>query len=169
MVFVYLYNCYEFVNVYLVCVKIGVIFNLINFCLKVKEVFYIFQDVFLKVVVFEKVVELIVVIIERDFLNIFFWFIENDKFFYVSFYYEKVNEVFFEKVNIEIDEMDYCFMLYMSGMIGYLKGVLYCYCEMVEYSMICMYFLKYNRDSVGFVVVFLYYCGELNVGIILCI
>ena len=34
---VYLYNCREFVNVYLACAKIGAIFNPINFRLKAKR------------------------------------------------------------------------------------------------------------------------------------
>ena len=71
-----------------------------------------------------------------------------------------------EKVNIEIDEMDFCSMLYTSGTTGHPKGVLHRHREMAEHSMICTYFLKYNRDSVGLVVAPLYHCGELNAGII---
>ena len=70
------------------------------------------------------------------------------------------------KVNIEIDEMDYCSILYTSGTTGHPKGVLHRHREMTEHSMICTYFLKYNRDSVGLVVAPLYHCGELNAGII---
>lgn len=66
---VYLYNCREFVNVYLACAKIGAIFNPINFRLKAKELSYILQDATSKVVVFEKAVESTVTMIERDFPN----------------------------------------------------------------------------------------------------
>lgn len=86
---VYLYNCREFVNVYLACAKIGAIFNPINFRLKAKEVSYILQDASSKVVVFEKAVESTVAIIERDFPNTSFWSIENDKPSYASSYHEK--------------------------------------------------------------------------------
>lgn len=163
---VYLYNCHEFVNVYLACAKIGAIFNPINFRLKAKEVSYILQDASSKVVVFEKAVESTVAIIERDFPNTSFWSIENDKPSYASSYHEKVNAASPEKVNIEIDEMDFCSMLYTSGTTGHPKGVLHRHREMAEHSMICTYFLKYNRDSVGLVVAPLYHCGELNAGII---
>ncbi|MGE0995298.1 AMP-binding protein, partial [Bacillus sp. GMa5/2] len=122
---VYLYNCHEFVNVYLACAKIGAIFNPINFRLKAKEVSYILQDASSKVVVFEKAVESTVAIIERDFPNTSFWSIENDKPSYASSYHEKVNAASSEKVNIEIDEMDFCSMLYTSGTTGHPKGVLH--------------------------------------------
>lgn len=57
-------------------------------------------------------------------------------------------------------------MLYTSGTTGHPKGVLHRHREMAEHSMICTYFLKYNRDSIGLVVAPLYHCGELNAGII---
>ncbi|PFF14404.1 long-chain fatty acid--CoA ligase, partial [Bacillus anthracis] len=85
---------------------------------------YILQDASSKVVVFEKAVESTVAIIERDFPNTSFWSIENDKPSYASSYHEKVNAASSEKVNIEIDEMDYCSMLYTSGTTGHPKGVL---------------------------------------------
>ncbi len=71
-----------------------------------------------------------------------------------------------KKIDIEINEMDYCSMLYTSGTTGHPKGVLHRHREMAEHSMICTYFLKYNRDSIGLVVAPLYHCGELNAGII---
>ncbi len=70
---VYLYNCHEFVNVYLACSKIGAIFNPINFRLKAKEVAYILQDASSKVVVFEKAVEQTVAAIEKRFPKQFFF------------------------------------------------------------------------------------------------
>ena len=60
-----------------------------------------------------------------------------------------------KKIDIEINEMDYCSMLYTSGTTGHPKGVLHRHREMAEHSMICTYFLKYNRDSVGLVCTFI--------------
>ena len=50
-------------------------------------------------------------------------------------------------------------MLYTSGTTGHPKGVLHRHREMAEHSMICTYFLKYNRDSIGLVVAPLYHWG----------
>lgn len=98
--------------------------------------------------------------------NASFWYVEDDTPSYASSYHEKVNAASSKKIDIEINEMDYCSMLYTSGTTGHPKGVLHRHREMAEHSMICTYFLKYNRDSVGLVVAPLYHCGELNAGII---
>ncbi|AWC27704.1 fatty acid--CoA ligase [Bacillus cytotoxicus] len=163
---VYLYNCYEFVNVYLACSKIGAIFNPINFRLKAKEVAYILQDASSKVVVFEKAVEQTVAAIEKDFQNSSFWYIEDDKPHYAESYHEKVQAAPSTEVDIVIEETDFCSMLYTSGTTGHPKGVLHRHREIAEHSMICTYFLKYNRDSIGLSVAPLYHCGELNAGIL---
>ncbi|CAM4188892.1 long-chain fatty acid--CoA ligase [Bacillus manliponensis] len=163
---VYLYNSHEFVNVYFACMKIGAIFNPINFRLKAKEVSYIVQDASSKVVVFEKAVVSAISTIERDFPHVSFLYIEDDVPSYATSYHEKVNAASDEKIEIEIDEMDYCSMLYTSGTTGHPKGVLHRHRDMAEHSMICTYYLKYDRDSVGLAVAPLYHCGELNAGIL---
>lgn len=163
---VYLYNSHEFVTVYLACARIGAIFNPINFRLKAKEVSYILQDAASKVVVFEKEVESTMALIERDFPHTSFWYIEEDTPQYAASYHEKVNEAQAESIDIEVDEMDYCSMLYTSGTTGNPKGVLHRHRDMAEHSMICTYYIKYTRDSVGLVVAPLYHCGELNAGIL---
>ncbi|MGG2016551.1 fatty acid--CoA ligase [Bacillus sp. S10(2024)] len=163
---VYLYNSHEFVTVYLACAKIGAIFNPINFRLKAKEVSYILQDASSKVVVFEKEVESTIALIERDFPHTSFWYIEEDTPSYAASYHEKVNEAKAEPTSIEVDEMDYCSMLYTSGTTGNPKGVLHRHRDMAEHSMICTYYIKYTRNSVGLVVAPLYHCGELNAGIL---
>lgn len=163
---VYLYNSHEFINVYLACAKIGAIFNPINFRLKAKEVSYILQDAFSKVVVFEKAVTPTISMIERDFPQTSFLYIEDDVPSYATSYHDKVRASSNEKIEIQVDEMDYCSMLYTSGTTGHPKGVLHRHRDMAEHSMICTYYLKYDRDSVGLVVAPLYHCGELNAGII---
>ncbi|MFX3624157.1 MAG: fatty acid--CoA ligase [Ectobacillus sp.] len=162
----YLYNSSEFATAYFACMKIGAVFNPINFRLKAKEVAYILTDAAPKVVLFEKAVEPVISSIAGDFSSISFWYIENDVPSYAASYHEKVAAASSYLETIEVDENDLCSMMYTSGTTGHPKGVLHRHRDMAEHSLLCMYYLKYTRDSVGLVTAPLYHCGELHAGIL---
>ncbi|WP_416828652.1 fatty acid--CoA ligase [Ectobacillus polymachus] len=163
---VFLYNSSEFVTVYFACVKIGAIFNPINYRLKAKELAYILSDANPKVVVFEKAVEAVVASIESDFPSVSFWYIEEDKPAYSHSYHDIVSTSPSNLPIIEVVETDYCSIMYTSGTTGRPKGVLHRHRDMAEHSLICTYYEKYTRDSVGLIVAPLYHCGELHAGIL---
>ncbi|WP_028402499.1 fatty acid--CoA ligase [Ectobacillus panaciterrae] len=162
----FLYNSSEFATAYFACMKIGAVFNPINFRLKEREVAYILADASPKVVLFEKAVESVISSIEHDFPSISFWYIENDAPIYAVSYHEHVAKASSNLQMIEVEETDYCSMMYTSGTTGHPKGVLHRHREMAEHSLICTYYLKYTRDSAGLVTAPLYHCGELHAGIL---
>ncbi|MFD3447253.1 fatty acid--CoA ligase [Microbacteriaceae bacterium 4G12] len=162
----YLYNTSEFVTTYFACMKIGAIFNPINYRLKAKEISYILTDAAPKVVIFEKAVEPVIQSIEKDFSAISFWYIEEDIPSYAASYHEQVSIASSQIEPITVDEMDFCSMMYTSGTTGHPKGVLHRHRDMVEHSLLCTYYIKYTRDSVGLIVAPLYHCGELHAGIL---
>jgi long-chain acyl-CoA synthetase len=163
---VYLYNSSEFATVYFAAAKIGAVFNPINYRLKAKEVLYILSDAAPKVVLFEQAVASVINSIERDFPTTSFWYIDKDTPEYAVSYHEKVEEASSDFEEIEVEETDFCSMMYTSGTTGHPKGVLHRHREMTEHSTLCTYYLKYNRDSVGLVTAPMYHCGELHAGIL---
>lgn len=163
---VFLYNSSEFVTVYFVCMKVGAIFNPINYRLKPKEVAYILSDASPKVVIFEKAVEPVIASIEEEFPSVLFWYIENNAPDYAASYHDTVSQATSILPPIEVVETDYCSVMYTNGTTGRPKGVLHRHREMAEHSLICMYYEKYTRDSVGLIVAPLYHCGELHAGIL---
>ncbi|UOY92043.1 fatty acid--CoA ligase [Ectobacillus sp. JY-23] len=162
----FLYNSSEFATAYFACAKIGAIFNPINFRLKGREVSYILQDAAPKVVLFEQAVAAIVETLAEEFTSISFWCIDGETPAYATSYHEHMAKATDQPTFITVEESDYCSIMYTSGTTGHPKGVLHRHREMAEHSLICTYYLKYSRDTVGLVTAPLYHCGELHAGIL---
>ncbi|MDG4656755.1 fatty acid--CoA ligase [Ectobacillus antri] len=162
----FLYNSSEFATAYFACAKIGAIFNPINFRLKEREVSYILQDASPKVVLFEQAVAATVETLAEKFTSISFWCIDGETPAFATSYHEHIAKAIDQPIFITVEESDYCSIMYTSGTTGHPKGVLHRHREMAEHSLICTYYLKYSRDTVGLVTAPLYHCGELHAGIL---
>lgn len=158
----FLFNTSELATTLFACAKIGAIFNPINFRLKSEEVAYILNDAKPKVVMFEDILKNQVAVIQPQFSEIQFWFInENTPDFAIS-YHSEVGSAQSTAPAVEVDETDTYAIMYTSGTTGRPKGVIHRHRDMAEQSLICTAVLKYTKNDVGLVTAPMFHCAELH-------
>ncbi|WP_040206142.1 fatty acid--CoA ligase [Neobacillus jeddahensis] len=158
----FMFNTEELGTALFACAKIGAIFNPINFRLMPEEVAYILSDASPKVVLFEKALESVISAIEDRFDSMSFWFIDEDKPEYASYYQEKLAASSPDVVQAVVNENDIYAFIYTSGTTGRPKGVMHSHRNMVDQSVLCIASTKLDASDVGLVTAPMFHCAELH-------
>lgn len=159
-----LYNSSEFVTALFALVKIGAVFNPINYRLAAKELAYIINDAGSRIVIFEEAVrnELEKV---RDELTSVETFIYTDSNIpdYALDFYTLLEEKEESLPPIDIKEDDLYIIMYTSGTTGRPKGVMHTHRSMVEHNMSVIADQQLTYQDVGLCAAPLYHAAELHV------
>ncbi len=159
----FLYNSSEFVTALFALVKIGAVFNPINYRLAAKELAYIVNDAGSRIVIFEEAVrsELEKVKDELTSVEKFIFTDDNAPDYALDFY--PLLEGAGELPDIEIKEDDLYIIMYTSGTTGRPKGVLHTHRSMVEHNMSVIADQHLTYMDVGLCAAPLYHAAELHV------
>ncbi|WP_017727629.1 fatty acid--CoA ligase [Halalkalibacterium ligniniphilum] len=157
-----LFNTSEFATAYFACIKIGAVFNPINFRLTSKEIEYILQDAEPKIVLFEKAVKSQITPIADKLKATSLWYIDDDTPEYAKSYHQQIALASHERPNIVLTENDLYAMMYTSGTTGRPKGVLHTHRDMVDQSMIMIGMQRITNRDRGLSVAPMFHCAELH-------
>ncbi|QAS53085.1 fatty acid--CoA ligase [Halobacillus litoralis] len=157
-----LFNTSEFATTLFACMKIGAIFNPINFRLTEKEIQFILQDADPKVVLFEKATSLQVVSVAKEMTGVEFWSIDEEDLPYALNYNERINGVTSERPVCELDENDPYAIMYTSGTTGLPKGVIHTHRDMIDQALIMTACLRLEENDRGLTVAPIFHCAELH-------
>ncbi|WP_156112623.1 fatty acid--CoA ligase [Halobacillus sp. BBL2006] len=157
-----LYNTAEFATTLFACMKIGAIFNPINFRLMAKELEFILQDADPKVVVFEKATASQVQLIVDKLPDVEFWSIDEHNLSYAMNYYDKVSDKDTKSPTCELDENDPYAIMYTSGTTGLPKGVVHTHRNMVDQALLMTACLHLSEKDRGLTVAPIFHCAELH-------
>ncbi|MFG6147054.1 fatty acid--CoA ligase [Halobacillus sp. B23F22_1] len=157
-----LFNTAEFATTLFACMKIGAVFNPINFRLTAQEIDYIINDADPKVVIFEKATAVSVKGIAASLPHTTFWSIDEKELGYAEHYYDAIKEAQAMRPNVEVDEDDLYAIMYTSGTTGAPKGVLHTHRDMVDQALILTATLRLTAEDRGLSVAPLFHCAELH-------
>ncbi len=156
-----LYNTAEFAMALFACMKIGAVFNPINFRLMGKEVEFILRDACPKVVLYEKATSGPVAHAAKSVPNIQFWCIDEPDSFAKN-YYEETSKASSERPDCELDENDPYAIMYTSGTTGMPKGVMHSHRNMVDQSLIMSAVMRVTKNERGLCIAPMFHCAELH-------
>ncbi|VEF46060.1 long-chain-fatty-acid--CoA ligase [Bacillus freudenreichii] len=156
-----LFNTAEFATALFACIKIGAVFNPINFRLMGKEVEFILRDAAPKIVLYEKATSTPVAYAAKSIQDIQFWCIDEPDSFAKS-YYEKISKVSSERPDCELAEDDSYAIMYTSGTTGMPKGVMHSHRNMVDQSLIMAAVMRVTKNERGLCVAPMFHCAELH-------
>ncbi|WP_101842144.1 fatty acid--CoA ligase [Halobacillus sp. Marseille-P3879] len=157
-----LFNTAEFATTLFACMKIGAVFNPINFRLTVQEIDYIINDASPKIVLFEKATAESVRGAAESRPDISFWSIDEMELDYADNYYEMVAGQMTTTPNILVEEDDLYAIMYTSGTTGAPKGVIHTHRDMVDQALILTATLRLTPNDRGLSVAPLFHCAELH-------
>ncbi|MDA3128802.1 fatty acid--CoA ligase [Aliibacillus thermotolerans] len=157
-----LYNTSEFVMTFVACIKLGAIFNPINFRLTEKEIEFILADASPKIVVFEKAVRSEVQPLIEHFPQTQFWYIDEPLPNGVVSYYQKLQSTSSEVVKEILTENDDYAIMYTSGTTGKPKGVVHSHRDMVDQSTIMIGAQQLTSQDRGLSAAPLFHCAEMH-------
>lgn len=158
----FLFNAAELATAFFACAKIGAVLNPINFRLKSQELAFILEDAKPKIVLFEQMLAPIVASIQEQFLEIGFWYIEEDTPLYAENYHEKIAQASDSLPEIYVSEYDLYAIMYTSGTTGRPKGVMHRHRDIVEQSLICAAAMYLTDRDQGLVTAPMFHCAELH-------
>lgn len=156
-----LFNTAEFATTLFACMKIGAIFNPINFRLMGKEIEFILKDAAPKIVLIEKATSDAVLKAAATLSGVEFWTIDDcepD----VKHYYEQLVDVSAERPECDLNEDDFYAVMYTSGTTGAPKGVLHSHRNMVDQSIIMAAAMRVTKQERGLSVGPMFHCAELH-------
>ncbi|WP_226581847.1 fatty acid--CoA ligase [Halobacillus litoralis] len=156
-----LYNTAEFATTLFACMKIGAVFNPINFRLMEKEIAFILKDADPKVVLFEKETSDQIAPLAKQMPHVEFWSIDEELPFAVH-YYDRIEGVTSERPVCDLDENDPYAIMYTSGTTGIPKGVIHSHRDMVDQALIMTACLRLTEHDRGLTVAPIFHCAELH-------
>ncbi|WP_079528886.1 fatty acid--CoA ligase [Halobacillus hunanensis] len=158
-----LYNTAEFAVTLFACMKIGAIFNPINFRLTSQEISFIIKDAKPKVVLFERATAPQLKEIANERTHIHFWSIDEQQEVVLSrHYYDVLEGADRTPPFCEIDEDDYYAIMYTSGTTGLPKGVLHTHRDMIDQALILAHTLHLTHHDRGLTAAPMFHCAELH-------
>lgn len=159
-----LYNSSEFVTSMFALIKIGAVFNPINYRLAAKEMAYIINDAGSRIVIFEEAVRSELEKVKEELISVErFIFTDKHGPDYALDFYELLEGTGEGLPNIEITENDLYIIMYTSGTTGRPKGVLHTHRSMVEHNMSVIADQQLTYRDVGLSAAPLYHAAELHV------
>ncbi|MBH0230355.1 fatty acid--CoA ligase [Halobacillus yeomjeoni] len=157
-----LFNTAEFATSLFACMKIGAIFNPINFRLMSKELSFILKDADPKVVLFEKATSSQVQPLVQSMPHIEFWSIDEQNMEYALSYYEQIEGVSIDRPSCHLEEDDPYAIMYTSGTTGLPKGVVHSHRDMVDQALLMTAALRLTDKDRGLTVAPIFHCAELH-------
>ncbi|MFC7060935.1 long-chain-fatty-acid--CoA ligase [Halobacillus seohaensis] len=157
-----LFNTAEFATTLFACMKIGAVFNPINFRLTAQEIDYIIKDADPKIVLFEKATAASVEGVAVSLPQITYWSIDEDELSYAKNYYDAINHSQTSKPDCLVDEDDIYAIMYTSGTTGAPKGVLHSHRDMVDQALVLTATLRLTQHDRGLTVAPMFHCAELH-------
>ncbi|MFB4165543.1 fatty acid--CoA ligase [Alteribacillus sp. JSM 102045] len=157
-----LFNTSEFAMTLLACIKLGAVFNPINFRLTDKEIEFIINDAEPRIVLFEKAVENQIRPLADLFPNVEFWYIDEDPPSYAYSYYERLSIEDTTRPEVSLTEEDIYAIMYTSGTTGKPKGVVHKHRDMVDQSVLIIASQRISAKDNGLSVAPLFHCAELH-------
>ncbi|MYL29560.1 long-chain-fatty-acid--CoA ligase [Halobacillus halophilus] len=156
-----LYNTVEFATILFACMKIGAVFNPINFRLTENEIRFILKDAGPKVVIFEKATAPQVEPVAGGMPEVEFWSIDED-FTFASHYYDRMEQVVERLPVCEVREDDPYAIMYTSGTTGLPKGVIHTHRNMVDQALIIAASMHLQETDRGLTAAPIFHCAELH-------
>ncbi|WP_173918321.1 fatty acid--CoA ligase [Halobacillus sp. Marseille-Q1614] len=157
-----LFNTAEFSTALFACMKIGAVFNPINFRLTSQEIDYILKDAEPKVVIFEKATAAAVQGAAGAMTETDFWSIDEKGLPYADNYYDRIQDKQTNRPDCLVEEDDLYAIMYTSGTTGAPKGVLHTHRDMVDQALILTATLRITPDDRGLSVAPMFHCAELH-------
>jgi fatty-acyl-CoA synthase len=160
----FLYNSSEFVTALFALVKIGAVFNPINYRLAAKELAYIVNDAGSRVLIFEEAVRNELEKVKEELTTVErFIFTDSNVPDYALNFYDLLEGTGESVPDIEITENDLYIIMYTSGTTGRPKGVLHSHRSMVEHNMSVIADQQLTYQDIGLCAAPLYHAAELHV------
>lgn len=157
-----LFNTAEFATALFACMKIGAVFNPINFRLMGKEIEFILRDASPKVVLFEKATRVPVAHAAEGMPEIEFWSIDEPESSFFKNYYNQTAGVSTKRPDCVLEEDDFYAIMYTSGTTGTPKGVMHSHRSMVDQSLIMASVMRITKNERGLSVAPMFHCAELH-------
>ncbi|SEA20907.1 fatty-acyl-CoA synthase [Thalassobacillus cyri] len=157
-----LFNTAEFATTLFACMKIGAVFNPINFRLTAKEISFILQDAQPKIVVFEKATHPQVEQAAGEVKSVQFWSIDQHDLDFAVNYEAQMEGASRERPDCELDENDLYAIMYTSGTTGLPKGVLHTHRDMIDQALIMGTVMQVTDKERGLSVGPMFHCAELH-------
>ncbi|MBS4177620.1 fatty acid--CoA ligase [Lederbergia citrea] len=157
-----LFNTAEFATALFACMKIGAVFNPINFRLMGKEIEFILQDAAPKIVLIENATCGAVAKAAASLSEVEFWCIDECSEPFAQDYYEQLSGISEERPECELHENDLYAVMYTSGTTGVPKGVLHTHRDMVDQSLIMAAAMRVTKQERGLSVGPMFHCAELH-------
>ncbi|UOQ45092.1 o-succinylbenzoate--CoA ligase [Halobacillus salinarum] len=157
-----LFNTAEFATTLFACMKIGAIFNPINFRLSAKEVEFIVKDAKPKLLIFEKATAERVKPLAKEASFIQYWSIDEHDLDYAVNYYDQIDQVSNKRPDCDLDEDDIYSIMYTSGTTGSPKGVIHTHRDMMDQALIMTASMRLTKKDIGLSVAPMFHCAELH-------
>lgn len=157
-----LYNTAEFATALFACIKIGAVFNPINFRLTGKEIEFILRDAAPKIVLFEKATGSAIAMAAQFLRDMEFWSIEECDEPFAKSYEEQISGMSSERPGCELHEDDLYAIMYTSGTTGTPKGVMHSHRSMIDQSTIMSAVMRITKNERGLSVAPMFHCAELH-------
>ncbi|MGV2621063.1 UNVERIFIED_CONTAM: fatty acid--CoA ligase [Halobacillus marinus] len=157
-----LFNTSEFATTLFACMKIGAVFQPVNFRLSEREIRYILTDASPKVVLFERATASQVAPIAADMPAIEFWSIDEVEQEHAVNYHDRLASVTADRPLCQLDENDPYAIMYTSGTTGSPKGVIHSHRDMIDQALIMTACLRLTKEDRGLTVAPIFHCAELH-------
>ncbi|MFG6121368.1 fatty acid--CoA ligase [Thalassobacillus sp. B23F22_16] len=157
-----LFNTAEFATTLFACMKIGAVFNPINFRLTGKEITFILQDAAPKVVIFENSTHQQVAQAAGDVRGVQFWSIDQYELDFAVNFHDQMEGASRARPDCELEENDFYAIMYTSGTTGLSKGVLHTHRDMIDQALIMGAVMNVTDKERGLSVAPMFHCAELH-------
>ena len=157
-----LYNTAEFATALFACMKIGAVFNPVNFRLTGREIEFILRDASPKIVLFERATSPEVSAAAQALPDIEYWCIDECSETYCLHYEDQLEDASEDRPECELHEDDLYAVMYTSGTTGTPKGVLHTHRDMVDQSLIMAASMRVTKLERGLSVAPMFHCAELH-------
>jgi long-chain acyl-CoA synthetase len=158
-----LYNGTEIVLTVFACVKLGAVFNPLNYRLPAGDVEFILNDAESSLLLFEEETREAVENARSDLETVReFVFIDEATPEYARDFYDLLESADDTRPDVEVVEDDAYAFIYTSGTTGRPKGVVHEHRNMVAHNLICATEHGLERSDVGLSALPLYHCAELQ-------
>lgn len=157
-----LFNTAELATTLFACMKIGAVFNPVNFRLTGKEVAFILRDASPKLVLFENATASAVKMAAQSLGDMEFWSIDECYEPFAKSYEEQVNGMSSKRPECKLHEDDLYAIMYTSGTTGMPKGVMHSHRSMIDQSTIMSAVMRITKNERGLSVAPMFHCAELH-------